>query len=128
MLWKKQTRLTLIMALTGMAVAAITTHAQLYPGPTRENSPHQPNLNKAERHDDLILAGNFALAEGFQVIPDEILVAFWPDSNAAQVGAVRRGLAAREIKVFRRIGVRHWQLPPGLGVEQAVRSAKSQQI
>jgi subtilisin family serine protease len=53
-------------------------------------------------------------------VPEEILVGFHGGVLPAHVEAVRGGLGAVEIKTIPRIGVRHWMLPPGLNVAQAM--------
>jgi subtilisin family serine protease len=57
-----------------------------------------------------------------EFVEGEILVGLRPGVPALQADAVRQALAATKIKEFAQIGVQHWRLPPGLTVEQAIRT------
>lgn len=98
-----------------MAVAlAIAAHAELAARQDRENSENMAVAGQLGRNAEK------ASAASPEVVPDEVLVAFWPGVGRNRAEAIHRSLGATEIKVFSQIGVHHWRLPPGLGVAQAV--------
>lgn len=85
------------------------------------NSRTQEQHEQANSPGDLLGVGGGHhgknLAEGqLEYVPDELLVKFIPGAPAS---AVARGLRVSELKIFRDLGVRHWQLPKGLPVDQA---------
>lgn len=49
---------------------------------------------------------------------------FQPDAARFRAENFRRGFGAALIQEFRGIGVQHWRLPPGLAVDQAIRTLK----
>src|SRR3990170_8284618 len=57
-----------------------------------------------------------------EYVAGEILVGFRPGLAPGRVEATRRGLGAAELASFPAIGAARWRRPPGLSVEQAVRS------
>ena len=64
-------------------------------------------------------AQNAPAGAAVEYVDGEVLVAFRPGTGSDKATAVRAGLGASKIKEFKRIGVRHWRLPPGLSVEEA---------
>ena len=54
--------------------------------------------------------------------PNELLVAFRPGTSSGRVESARAGVGAERIKRLREIGVEHWRLPEGFGVERAMRA------
>ena len=53
-----------------------------------------------------------------EFVPGELLVGFRPGGG---VEAARQGMGAAELATFAEIGVRHWRLPEGLTVADAIR-------
>ncbi|MCK4276568.1 MAG: S8 family serine peptidase, partial [Phycisphaerae bacterium] len=113
MLPNKQTKWKITILLMAVALA-IAAHAELAARQDRENSENIAVAGELGRNADQ------ALAASPEVVPGEVLVAFGPGVGRNRAEAIHRSMGATEIKVFSQIGVRHWRLPPGLGVAQAI--------
>lgn len=67
----------------------------------------------------LLAVARVTAASANDFVPDELLVSFQPGARGAE--QARNALGASRIKAWPEINAEHWHLPPGLGVEQAVR-------
>src|SRR5262245_26505810 len=74
----------------------------------------------------LLLASIMALAAtangADEFVADEVLIGFRPGARGARADGIRNGLAATKVKAWPEIDAEHWHLPPGLGVERAIKA------